>query len=206
MFVLLVCDQCTILGTKNICDHWRSAATIVWWLYIGLRHIKDRTRSPKTSTIVVRSQGGLNLSYSVWLGSDWGLNNHGYIYMYIYIHVRTNICTDTVKAICLGGITKQGNIYNVYYVYSKLQKHTFVVTHLLSERVLFTHWMGVVLIQGILAHWKGVVLFFLICMLQCVIEMDKNVFRGYLNCLNSCQLHNEINPSAVYWEKLIWKG
>ena len=58
------------------------------------------------------------------------------------------------------GITKQGNIYNVYYVYFKLQKHTYVVTHLLSERVLFTHWMGLVLIQGILAHWKGVVLFF----------------------------------------------
>ena len=69
MFMLLVCDQCTILGTKNICDHWRSAATIVWWLYIGLRHIKDNPRSPKTSTIVARSQGGLNLSYSVWLGS-----------------------------------------------------------------------------------------------------------------------------------------
>ena len=97
MFVLLVCDQCTILGTKNICDHWRSAATIVWWLYIGLRHIKDRTRSSKTSTIVARSQGGLSISYSVWLGSDWGLNNHGHIYMYTYIYIYIYIYTCTYK-------------------------------------------------------------------------------------------------------------
>ena len=58
-------------------------------------------------------------------------------HIYIYIHVRRHICKDTVKAIWLGGIIKQGNIYNGYYVYFKLQKHTYVVTHLLSERVLF---------------------------------------------------------------------
>ena len=152
MFVLLVCDQCTILGTKNICDHWRSAATIVWWLYIGLRHAN--TRSPKTSTIVARSQGGLHLSYSVYI--------YTCTYKHMYGHSKSNMPR---------GITKQGNIYNVYYVYSKLQKHTYVVTHLLSERVLsLSKWLGVVLIQDILAHWKGVVLFFfLICILQCVI-------------------------------------
>ena len=36
--------------------------------------------------------------------------------------------------------------------------------------------------------------------------MDKNVFREYLSCLNSCQLHNKINPSAVYWKKNNFKG
>ena len=71
----------------------------------------------------------------------------------MYGHSKGNMPRGDNKA-------RQHIQYIVYYVYLKLQKHTYVVTHLLSERVLFTHWMGVVLIQGILAHWKGVVLFF----------------------------------------------
>ena len=54
-----------------------------------------------------------------------------YIHAHMYGHCKINMP--------MGGITKQGNIYNVYYVYFKLQKHTYVVSHLLSERVLFTH-------------------------------------------------------------------
>ena len=43
------CVQQNLVG-----DHLRPAATIVRWLHIGLRPTKDNTRSPKTSTIVVR--------------------------------------------------------------------------------------------------------------------------------------------------------
>ena len=47
----------------------------------------------------------------------------------------------------------------MYIMFILGYRNTHVVTHLRSERVLLTHWMGVVLIQGILTHWKGVVLF-----------------------------------------------
>ena len=54
MVVLLIGDQCTILGTKICLRPPTTSATIVRWLHIGLRPTKDNTRSPKTSTIVAR--------------------------------------------------------------------------------------------------------------------------------------------------------
>ena len=79
----------------------------------------------------------------------------------------------------------------VYYRHVRLQLNQYLIPDSLN---------GCCFNSGHFSSLKGccIVLFFLICMHQCVIEMDTHVFRGYLKCLNSGQLHNGINPSAVY--------
>ena len=73
------------------------------------------------------------------------------------------ICTDTVKAICArghgdyrpqggGGGGNKARQYIHCILCLLYVRETQVVTHLLSERVLFTHLMSIVLIQGSLAH------------------------------------------------------
>ena len=81
--------------------------------------------------------------------------NHRFYCMYIHMygHSKRNI------VICLGEWQSKA-IHTMYIMFILSYRITHVVTHLLSERVLPTHWIGVVLIQGILTHWKGVVLFF----------------------------------------------
>ena len=86
-------------------------------------------------------------------------SGHNPYLTYTHVCTCTYICTDTVNAICLGEWQSKA-IHTMYIMFILSHRNTHIVTHLLSERVLFTHWMGVVLIHGILAHWNGVVLFF----------------------------------------------